>query len=160
MLENHDASKTLPCHPASWATLPEYCKKHIGPFGRKSTHRNRVRVSLYKSAWKKRCRCIFRRTLWKKCLLLAKACLLQCFSSESAWFVYWAGSTLQCTGARSALWEHKSWPHKFWLSLSSHLPFPYLSFSCASTLFLLYVLKCRKVETTHLKYKGGKKKKP
>lgn len=155
MLENHDASKTLPWHLASWATLPEYCKKHIGPFGRKLTHRNRVRDSLYKSAWKKRCQCIFKRTLRRKCLLLARACLLQCFSRNSAWLVpgaHWRllkhANSLHCGNTNIILTSQV-------LTFSFFAPF----FSCPSTLFLFYVLKCRKIKTTDPKYSGGKKKK-
>lgn len=162
MLENHDASKMLPWHPAGWATLPEYCKKHIGPLGRKSTHGNRVRVSLYKSVWKKRCLCIFKRTLRRKCLLLAKACLLQCFSSKSARLVQ---------GAHCRLLKHTNYCSVHCgntniiltsqvLTFSFFTPFLSLSFfSCASILFIFYVLKSRKIKTTDLKDRGGKGKK-
>ena len=131
-------------------TLP--CKKHIGLFRRKLTHRNRVRGSLYKSARKKRCQCIFKRTLRRKCLLLARACLLQCFSRNSAWLV---------PGAHWRLPKHANSLHCGNTNIiltSQVLTFSF--FSCPSTLFLFYVLKCRKVESTDPKYSRGKKKKP
>lgn len=162
MLENHDASKMLPWHQASWATLPEYCKKHIGPFGRTSTHGNRVRVGLCKSVWMKRCQCIFNRTLRRKCLLLAKACLVQCFSRESARLVPGAHCRLlkHVNSLLSALWEHKYNPD---LTSSDFLflhtfPFLIFLFLCFHS-FIFCVLKSRKVKTTDLKYRGGKEKK-